>query len=435
MTTLLLGAGGREHALTWKLRQSPQCGPLFCAPGNPGTARAGATNVPNLDPCDPAAVVAFVRERRIDLVVVGPEAPLVAGVTDALRAQVDLAHVIVVGPGAAGALLEGSKVWAKGFMQRNGIPTAAAQAFRATEADAARAYVRDHPLPVVLKADGLAQGKGVVVAHTRAEAEAGLDALLGGALGAAGQTVLVEEFLNGPELSVFFLTGGIGYVMLPTAQDYKRLGAGDTGPNTGGMGAVSPAPAADEPFMQRVRNEIIEPTIVGLRAEGITYQGFVFLGLMRVGDAPWVIEYNVRLGDPETQAIMPRLKSDLIELFQAMHVRRLAYVALLTDPRPTCAVVLAAAGYPAGPVATGHLITGLALAEAQPDTLVFQAATATGPADREPEGGLRTAGGRVLAVVARADSAAEAAAHAHHAAGLISWEGVYRREDVGSASA
>ncbi len=425
MTILLLGAGGREHALAWKLRQSPQCGLLFCAPGNPGTARAGATNVPDLDPCDPAAVLAFVRERRIDLVVIGPEAPLVAGVTDALRAQADLAHVIVVGPGQAGARLEGSKVWSKAFMLRNGIPTAPARAFTAAEADAARAYVRAHPLPVVLKADGLAQGKGVIVAHTLAEAEAGLESLLGGAFGAAGQTVLVEEFLAGTEISAFILTGGDGFVMLPTAQDYKRIGVGDTGPNTGGMGAISPAPAADEMFMQRVRNEIIAPTLMGLKAEGIPYQGFIFIGLMRVGDDPWVIEYNVRLGDPETQAILPRVKSDLVELFQVMHQKRLLYLTMHTDPRPSCAVVLAAGGYP-GAYTTGHAITGIAPAEAQPDTLVFHAGTTVGP-----EGSLTTAGGRVLAVVARADHPSEAARRAQQTAGLIHWEGVYRREDVG----
>lgn len=425
MIVLLLGAGGREHALTWKLRQSPQCGVLYCAPGNLGTARAGATNVPDLNPTDSAAVVTFVRNRRVDLLVVGPEAPLVAGITDTLRAAADLRHVIVVGPGADGARLEGSKAWAKGFMQRNGIPTAPARAFRSGESDAARAYVRAHPLPVVLKADGLAQGKGVVVAQTTAEAEAALDTLFGGTFGEAGQMVLVEKFLAGRELSAIFLTGGVSFVLLPTAQDYKRIGVGDTGPNTGGMGAVSPAPAEDEPFMQRVRDEIINPTIIGLRAEKIDYQGFVFLGLMRVGDDPWVIEYNVRLGDPEAQVILPRLDSDLIELFQAMHQRQMANVALQTSPRPTCGVVLAAGGYP-GAYATGHSITGLAVAEAQSDTLVFHAGTAAAPT-----GGFTTSGGRVLTVVAVADSASEAAARAHHAAALIEWEGVYRREDVG----
>ena len=428
MTILLLGAGGREHTLTWKLRQSPQCGVLYCAPGNPGTARAGATNVPDLSPTDPAAVVAFTRERRVDLVVVGPEAPLVAGVTDALRAAADLRHVIVVGPGRDGARLEGSKAWAKEFMRRNGIPTAASRTFAVAEADEARAYLRGHALPVVLKADGLAAGKGVVVAQSHEEAEEALAAMLGGQFGEAGHTVVVEEFLAGRELSAFILTGGEGFVLLPTAQDYKRIGAGATGPNTGGMGAISPAPAADEPFMQRVRSEIIEPTLAGLRAEKIAYQGFIFIGLMRVGDAPMVIEYNVRLGDPETQAILPRLTSDLVELFQAMHQRRMAYVALHTDPRPACAVVLAAGGYP-GEYATGHPIQGLAQAEAQPETLVFHAGTTADPA---PDGGYRTAGGRVLAVVARADTPAEAAARAHHAAALIRWEGVYRREDVGA---
>ncbi len=428
MIILLLGAGGREHALAWKLRQSPQAGLLFCAPGNPGTARAGATNVPELVPTDPAAVVAFVRARRVDIVVIGPEAPLVAGVPDAIHAEADLRHVIVVGPGAAGARLESSKVWAKGFMQRHGIPTAAARSFTATDAAPARAYVAAHPLPVVLKADGLAQGKGVIVAHTAEEATAGLNALLGGAFGAAADTVLVEEFLEGRELSVFILTGGDGFALLPTAQDYKRIGAHDTGPNTGGMGAISPAPAADEPFLQRVRSEIIEPTLAGLRSEGIAYQGFIFIGLMRVGDAPVVIEYNVRLGDPETQVILPRLTSDLIELFQAMHVRRMSYVALHVDPRPACAVVLAAGGYP-GAYTTGHPISGIAQAEAQSETLVFHAGTA--PAPEGSGASFQTAGGRVLAIVARADSAAEAAARAHHAAGLVQWEGVYSRPDVG----
>ncbi len=424
MTILLLGAGGREHALAWKLRQSPQCGVLYCAPGNPGTARVGGTNVPALDPTNPAAVVAFVREHRIDLVVVGPEAPLVAGVTDALRADADLAHVVVVGPGKAGARLESSKVWSKSFMQRHGIPTPPARAFAVAQAADARAYVQQHALPVVLKADGLAQGKGVVVAQTHAEADEVLSTMFGGAFGDAGQTVLVEAFLGGPELSVFILTGGDGFAMLPNAQDYKRVGVGDTGPNTGGMGAVSPAPAADEPFLQRVRNEIIGPTLTGLRAEGIEYQGFIFIGLIRVGDSPWVIEYNVRLGDPETQAILPRLGNDLIELFQAMHQRRMSYVSLHTDPRPTCTVVLATEGYP-GPYRLGAPITGLAQAEAQTETLVFHAGTVA------TSHGLATAGGRVMAVTARADSAAAAAAAAHRAAGLIHWEGAFRRADVG----
>jgi phosphoribosylamine---glycine ligase len=433
MTILLLGAGGREHALAWKLRQSPRCGVLYCAPGNPGTSRAGATNVPDLNPVDPAAVVAFVRAQRIDLVVIGPEAPLVAGVTDALRAEADLKHVIVVGPGAAGARLEGSKAWSKGFMERNGIPTAPFRAFTVAEAEEARAYVRQHSLPVVLKADGLAQGKGVVVAQTTAEAEAALDLMLGGEFGAAGNTVLVEAFLKGQELSAFILTGGEGFVLLPTAQDYKRVGDGDTGPNTGGMGAISPAPAADEPFMQRVRNEIIGPTLTGLKAEGILYQGFIFLGLMRVPsatpgdeDEPWVIEYNVRLGDPETQAILPRLQSDLVDLFESMHRRQMAFFALRIDPRPACAVVMASGGYP-GAFTTGHVISGVAHAEAQSETLVFHAGT-TLDVDHHT---LRSAGGRVLAVVARADSAAEAANRAHAAANLIEWEGAFRRSDIG----
>jgi phosphoribosylamine---glycine ligase len=270
----------------------------------------------------------------------------------------------------------------------------------------------------------LAQGKGVVVAHTYDEADEALTAILGGAFGDAGNTVLIESFLAGEELSAFILIAGDGFVLLPTARDYKRIGAGDAGPNTGGMGAISPAPAADAAFMQRVQNEVIAPTLIGLRAENIDFQGFLFIGLMRVGDAPWVIEYNVRLGDPETQAVLPRLQTDLLDLFQAMHQRRLAQVTLLTDPRPACAVVLAAGGYP-GAYEVGRPITGLAVAEAQPETLVFQAGTAY-----QTEG-LVTASGRVMAVVARADSAAAAAENAHHAASLIHWEGVYRRPDVG----
>lgn len=426
MTILVLGSGGREHALCWKLRQSPQCGQLFCAPGNPGTQRAGAQNVPDLPITDPAAVVAFVRERRVDLVVIGPEAPLMAGVTDALLAQPDLQHVPVVGPCVAGARLEGSKAFSKAFMRRHGVPTAAAQIFTTSEVEQALAYVRTHPLPVVLKADGLAQGKGVVVAQTTAEAEAALRRMLvEGEFGEAGATVLVEEFLAGRELSVFILTGGLGYAMLPTAQDYKRVGVGDTGANTGGMGAVSPAPAADEPFMQRVRAEVIEPTIMGLKADKIPYQGFLFIGIMRVGDAPFVIEYNVRLGDPEAQAILPRLQTDLIDMFAAMHERRASYLAVHVDPRPTCAVVLTAQGYPSS-YSTGDPIEGLARAEAQTDALVFQAGTRLTDDSR-----LVTAGGRVLSVVARATTAAEAAVQAHQTANAISWPGVYRRADVG----
>ncbi len=427
MNILVLGGGGREHALCWKLRQSPQCGLLYCAPGNPGTARAGALNVPTLSPTNPAAVVAFVRANRVDMVVVGPEAALVAGVTDAIREQPDLRQVPVVGPGRAGAHLEGSKVFSKQFMQRYGIPTAPARVFSTHDVTDALAYVRTHPLPVVLKADGLAQGKGVIVAYTPAEAEAAVRRmLLDDEFGAAGRTILVEEFLAGRELSVFVLTGGDGYVLLPTAQDYKRIGEGDTGPNTGGMGAISPAPAADEVFMQRVRAEIIDPTLLGLKAEQIPYQGFLFIGLMQVGDAPFVIEYNVRLGDPEAQAILPRVSSDLIELFVAMHQRRMAYVTLHLDPRPTCAVVLASGGYP-GAFLADQPISGIPQAEAQPDTLVFQASTQTS----HEEGQLLTAGGRVLAVVSRAETAPQATAQAQAAASLIHWPGVYRRRDIG----
>ena len=426
MTILLLGSGGREHALAWKMRQSPQCGLLYCAPGNPGTERAGATNVADLDPTDPKAVVEFVRRQRVDMVVVGPEAPLVAGVADELRQQPDLMHVPVVGPGMAGARLEGSKVWAKDFMQRNGVPTARARAFTSEQAEEALAWVRQHPLPVVLKADGLAQGKGVVVATTVEQAEAALRRMLvEGEFGEAGRTVLVEEFLEGRELSVFILTGGHSFVMLPTAQDYKRLGPGDTGPNTGGMGAVSPAPVEDEPFMQRVRNEVIGPTLIGLRAEGLDFQGFIFLGLMRVGDAPYVIEYNVRMGDPEAQAVMPRLATDLVELFAVMHRKQLAHAVVRTDPRPTCAVVLAAGGYPEA-YRTGLPIQGVPQAEALEDVLVYHAGTVL-----DEQGRLRTAGGRVLTVVGRGATVEEAAAVAHRAAEMIEWEGVYRRVDVG----
>ncbi len=427
MNILLLGSGGREHALAWKIKQSPLCHQLYIAPGNPGTAECG-TNVNLPINGEFEKMEAFCRENSIHLIVVGPEEPLVKGGTDYFRK----AHqnnpfqhgwLGVIGPSAFAAQLEGSKAFAKQFMQRHGIPTAAYREFTSDQYVDAAAYVTSHSLPVVLKADGLAAGKGVVICQTHEEAIQELKEMLqDGKFGAAGSKVVIEQFLTGIELSVFALTDGKGYVLLPSAKDYKRIGAGDTGLNTGGMGAVSPVPFADDAFMKKVEERIVQPTINGISAEKMDYTGFVFFGLIKVGEDPYVIEYNCRMGDPETEAVMPRLQSDLVELLIAAAEQKLTDKAVKSDPRFAVTRVAVSGGYP-GEYQKGFVIEGLDTTD--PGTLVFHAGT------KEENGKILTQGGRVLAVTAYGNSVAEAVKIAGISLENIHYEGMYFRPDIG----
>ncbi len=421
MHVLILGGGGREHALAWKIAQSPICTRLSVAPGNAGTATV-ATNVP-LSPDDFAAIGDFCRTQAVQLVVVGPEAPLVAGIRDYFVADDTLRDVAVLGPDRAAARLEGSKDFAKQFMQRHGIPTAASQTFTADQLSAAEAYLQTLTPPYVLKADGLAAGKGVVITSELAEAVRVLRAMLiGRQFGQASARVVIETFLDGVELSVFVLTDGQHYHLLPEAKDYKRIGEGDQGPNTGGMGAVSPVPFADAAFLQKVTERVVVPTLRGLQAEQMDYRGFLFIGLMKVGDDPYVIEYNVRMGDPETQAVLPRIATDLLPALHAAAQGRLTPGTWPTDPRTAVTVVLAAGGYP-GAYEKGYAIAGL---DALPtDVLAFHAGTRATPE------GIATDGGRVLALTALADVPAAARAAARRAAEGVTWSERYFRRDIG----
>ena len=420
MNVLLIGSGGREHAMAWKLAQSSLLDELYVTPGNPGTVRHGR-NV-KLDLQDPKAVRNFILDKKIRMVVVGPEAPLVDGLHDRIAADPKLAGVTVIGPKAEGARLEGSKEFAKEFMLRHNIPTAAFRAFGKGQLKEAIAYLDLLGNgPYVIKADGLAQGKGVVIAQERKEAERALKDMLDGKFGAASERVVIEQFLKGIELSAFLITDGTSYKMLPAAKDYKRIGDGDTGPNTGGMGAVSPAPFADRDFMQKVHDRVAAPSIRGLKADGIAYQGFLFMGLMNVNGEPYVIEYNVRLGDPETQAILPRLRSDLLDLFEGIATGTLSERHVDVDDRTAVSIVLACAGYP-GEYATGAPIVGMELVR---DAYVFQSGTAM-KGDR-----LVTAGGRVLTVTAFGKDLEHAILSAQRSAALIDFEGRYLRPDIG----
>jgi len=421
MNVLLIGSGGREHALAWKLAQSSMLDELYIAPGNPGTVRHGR-NV-ELDLHDQKAVRKLILDKKIRMVVVGPETPLVEGLHDRIAADPQLkGKVTVIGPTAAGARLEGSKEFAKEFMLRHNIPTARFRVFEKAALKDALEYVQRMEPPFVIKADGLAQGKGVVIAKDRKEAEKALnDMLRAGTLGHAGDRVLIEQFLNGVELSVFLITDGEAFKMLPSAKDYKRIGNGDTGPNTGGMGAVSPVPFADKDLMQKVNDRIAVPTVRGLRSEGIPYQGFIFIGLMVVNNEPYVIEYNVRLGDPETQAILPRLRSDLLDLFEGIATSTLSERHVDMDDRSCATVVLASEGYP-GKYETGKPIVGVDMVRG---SHVFQSGTAATP------DGLVTAGGRVLALTAFGKDTEHAILNAYHSAALIEYEGKYLRLDIG----
>jgi phosphoribosylamine--glycine ligase len=420
MNILLVGGGGREHALAWKIKQSSRCENLFVAPGNPGTSRV-AKNV-SIEADDFPALGSFCMAYKIDLVVVGPEGPLVKGIRDYFEGDPSLKHILLVGPGKKGAQLEGSKDFSKQFMMRQGIPTARAQTFQASESADALSYLESCKTPIVIKADGLAAGKGVIIASTIDEGRQAMHEMLEEKkFGEAGSKILVEEFLDGVELSVFVLTDGEDYIILPEAKDYKRIGEGDTGPNTGGMGAVSPVVFANKAFMKKVEDRVIKPTISGLKKEKIPYRGFIFIGLINVDGEPYVIEYNARMGDPETQAVMPRIKNDLVELLEAAAKGELKGKIIEQDKEYALTVSLVSGGYP-GHFERGKKISGL---ESVKDALVFQAGT------KQFNGQITTDGGRVIAVTGRGLNIKEASENAYKAISGIHWDGLYFRRDIG----
>lgn len=422
MNVLLIGSGGREHALAWKMAQSPLLEKLFIAPGNAGTMLSGE-NVA-LDTDNFTAVRDFCLEKNTDMVVVGPEAPLVAGIHDFFLDNEELSHISVIGPVKNAARLEGSKDFAKEFMKKYNIPTAAFRTFNAGQLEAGKAYLRELEPPFVLKADGLAAGKGVIICNSIGEAEKELTSMLEGKkFGAASEKVVIEEFLKGIEISVFVLTDGKSFVLLPPAKDYKRIGEGDTGPNTGGMGSISGVPFADDDFMLKVEESIIKPTISGLNKEGIEYKGFIFFGLMNSGGEPYMIEYNVRMGDPEAESVLPRIKSDLLDLFVSVANNTLSEKKIETDDRYCSAVFLVSGGYP-GEYKKGYRIQGFSKVK---DSILFHAGTAVDPINHD----IVTSGGRVIAVSSFGNTIEEALSKSYLNASLIKFRDRYYRSDLG----
>ncbi len=419
MNVLILGSGGREHAIAWKVAQSPLLTKLFVAPGNAGTEQLGR-NV-KLDISDFKKVKEFCLEKSINMLIVGPENPLVAGIVDFFYNDSQLADMKIIGPDKRGALLEGSKEFAKDFMQKYKIPTAAYKSFKKEELDDAREFLQSITPPYVLKADGLAAGKGVLILNDLEMAYQELKEIFDGKFGSAGSKVVIEDFLRGIELSVFVLTDGSSYVILPEAKDYKRIGEGDTGLNTGGMGAVSPVPFAGEEFLRKVEESIVIPTMRGLKEEGIDYKGFIFIGLMNVEGEPYVIEYNVRMGDPEAEVVIPRIKSDLLEVFKFVGEGELKGKQLEIDDRTVTTVMLVSGGYPEA-YQKGYKISGLEDVE---DSIVFHAGTKT------ESGNVLTNGGRVLAVSSFGTDFREALEISYKNTSIISFKDMYFRRDIG----
>ncbi|MEQ8470625.1 MAG: phosphoribosylamine--glycine ligase [Marinoscillum sp.] len=421
MNILVIGSGGREHALSWKLAQSPKCDKLFVAPGNGGTGEIAtnlAIDITNFD-----EIKAAIKDQAIDMVVIGPEDPLVNGLVDELKADDSLEGLLIVGPGKNGAILEGSKEVAKDFMKRHGVPTAAAEVFDETNIEEGYKFLESLRPPYVLKADGLAAGKGVLITQSIAEAKENLlDLIINKKFGSASAKVLIEEFLKGIELSVFVLTDGKDYVILPEAKDYKRIGDGDTGLNTGGMGAVSPVIFADKDFMRRVEDEVVKPTVEGIKKEGMDYCGFIFIGLMNQKGAPKVIEYNVRMGDPETEVVIPRIKSDLVDLLVAAAQGDLASQKLEIEPYTATTVMLVSGGYPEA-YEKGKEIT---FKEPIRSVIPFHAGTTI------KDGQLLTNGGRVLTLTGLGKNMGEAISKCYKAVGLVKWEGMNYRSDIGN---
>ena len=419
MNILVLGSGGREHALSWKIAQSPEVDNIYIGPGNGGTGLVG-TNVP-LNPNDFSSIAEFIRDNEIDGVVVGPEDLLVNGVRDALEAEFSHDQLWIIGPGNGGAQLEGSKEFAKNFMERHNIPTARNKSVDSSNLAEGHRLLESFSPPYVLKADGLAAGKGVLILDDLDEAKSELSAMLDGKFGDASAKVVVEEYLAGIELSVFVLTDGETYRLLPSAKDYKRIGEGDTGLNTGGMGAISPVPHADDAFLSKVEERIVKPTVDGLKKDGIPYCGFIFLGLMKVGDDPYVIEYNVRMGDPETEVVLPRLKGDFAEIMKATGTGTLDKVSVETVDETAVTVMLVSGGYPES-YEKGKQITGVGDVE---ESIVFHAGT------KLEDGVLKTSGGRVIAVTSMADDRQEALRKSYASASRIEFDKMNYRKDIG----
>lgn len=420
MNILLLGSGGRECTLAWKMSQSPLCQKLWIAPGNAGTLNYGQ-NI-DIQPTDFEAVRKICIEEKIDILFPGNEDPLVAGIYDFIKNDPDLRHIIVVGPSKDGAILEGSKAFSKAFMQRHNIPTAAYAEFDKENYEQGIEYIRNHQLPIVLKADGLAAGKGVIIAlDTQTALDTYKEMIRESMFGSAGEKVVIESFLTGIELSVFAFTDGTNYLILPEAKDYKRIGEGDIGPNTGGMGAVSPLPFADEDFMKKVVDRIVDPTVKGLAKERRFYQGFIFFGLINVEGDPIVIEYNCRMGDPETEVVIPRIKNDLVELILSMNEKKLDEVSLDIDPRAAATVMLVAHGYP-GNYEKGKQISGI---NAVTNSIVFHAGT------RSDNGQIFTNGGRVMAVTSYGAHIQDALHQSYHSIASLEFEGKTFRKDIG----
>jgi phosphoribosylamine--glycine ligase len=420
MNILLLGSGGREHAFAWKMTQSALCTQLFVAPGNAGTAKI-ATNIA-VNPNDFETIKQFVLENAIKMVVVGPEDPLVNGIYDFFKNDIQISHIPVIGPSKLGAQLEGSKEFAKEFLVKNNIPTAKYESFTSETVEKGYAFLETLSPPYVLKADGLAAGKGVVILNDLQEAKNELKAMLVDAkFGSASAKVVIEEFLDGIELSCFVLTDGKNYKILPTAKDYKRIGEGDTGLNTGGMGAISPVPFADAALMQKIESQIVIPTIQGLKNDNIEYKGFVFIGLIKVGDNPFVIEYNVRMGDPETEVVIPRINSDLVALFEAVATEKLADFELSLDERTAATVVVVSGGYPEE-FEKGKEIFGL---DDKTDSLIFHSGT------KEENGKIVSNGGRVLAVTSFANSFKDATKKSYQTIEKLKFDKMNYRKDIG----